>query len=192
VFVSGFLKYHLIASGGANNSKLSLQERAAIRKAEEEGTAYGAPGGYNKAQEAGYNNAYQQPQSPVGPPAYGANSGSAMIDATPMNAQEKPNYNYNSVPMAPPAPPAISNRGMAGGHAAYVTALYDYTAQAEGDLSFHKGDQIEIVERTQDVNDWWTGRLSGVTGVFPGKCKGSLTGETFVHFFFYDVGNYVE
>ncbi|KAI8890272.1 BAR-domain-containing protein [Backusella circina FSU 941] len=167
-------KAWLAVSGGGNNSKLSLQERAAIRKAEEEGTAGygGVPGGYdNKAQEAGYgyNNAYQSPSSPIGPPAYGANVGSAIIDATPMNPQEKPSYNYNAIPGAPPAPPAISNRGMAGGHASYVTALYDYAAQAEGDLSFHKGDRIEIVERTQDVNDWWTGRVNGVTGVFPGN-----------------------
>lgn len=50
-----------------------------------------------------------------------------------------------------------------------MLALYDYDAQAEGDLSFKKDDKIELVERTQDANDWWTGRLRGVIGVFPGK-----------------------
>ncbi len=49
------------------------------------------------------------------------------------------------------------------------TALYDYSAQAEGDLSFAAGTVIEIVQRTADANGWWTGRANGVTGVFPGN-----------------------
>lgn len=51
----------------------------------------------------------------------------------------------------------------------YVVALYDYDALAEGDLSFRKDDKIELVNRTQDANDWWTGKLRGQTGVFPGE-----------------------
>lgn len=51
----------------------------------------------------------------------------------------------------------------------WCTALYDYTAQADGDLSFSTGDRIEILQRTADANGWWTGRLRGVEGVFPGN-----------------------
>jgi len=69
----------------------------------------------------------------------------------------------------------------------FVVALYDFEAQvrvfifdqsnyshihlspkAEGDLSFSVGDKIEIVERTNSAEDWWTGRLNGAQGVFPG------------------------
>ncbi|CAI4704982.1 CQS_1a_G0042240.mRNA.1.CDS.1 [Saccharomyces cerevisiae] len=50
-----------------------------------------------------------------------------------------------------------------------VTALYDYQAQAAGDLSFPAGAVIEIVQRTPDVNEWWTGRYNGQQGVFPGN-----------------------
>ncbi|GAB1313864.1 BAR adaptor protein Hob1 [Madurella fahalii] len=50
-----------------------------------------------------------------------------------------------------------------------VTALYDYSAQAEGDLSFRAGDTIEIVTRTANENEWWTGRLRGKQGQFPGN-----------------------
>jgi amphiphysin len=49
-----------------------------------------------------------------------------------------------------------------------VTALYDYAAQAEGDLSFRAGDVIEVVSRTQNGNEWWTGRVEGREGQFPG------------------------
>ncbi|KAG9325201.1 hypothetical protein KVV02_002055 [Mortierella alpina] len=50
-----------------------------------------------------------------------------------------------------------------------AVALYDYDAQQEGDLSFRKDDRIEIVDRTADVNGWWTGRLNGRQGAFPGN-----------------------
>ena len=42
-------------------------------------------------------------------------------------------------------------------------------AQADGDLSFKTGDRIEIVKKTESQEDWWTGRLNGVEGVFPGN-----------------------
>ena len=48
-------------------------------------------------------------------------------------------------------------------------ALYDYEAQAEGDLSFATGEIIEIVERGATENEWWVGRISGRQGQFPGE-----------------------
>jgi hypothetical protein len=51
----------------------------------------------------------------------------------------------------------------------YVVALYDFAAQADGDLDFKVGDRIEVIERTENAEDWWTGRLNGRTGVFPGN-----------------------
>ncbi|KAJ5668604.1 uncharacterized protein N7477_007174 [Penicillium maclennaniae] len=49
----------------------------------------------------------------------------------------------------------------------WVTALYDYEAQAHGDLGFSAGDVIEIVHRTESQNEWWTGRIDGREGQFP-------------------------
>jgi amphiphysin len=45
--------------------------------------------------------------------------------------------------------------------------LYDYTAQAEGDLTFRVGDRIEIVKKGEEGNEWWVGRLNGAEGQFP-------------------------
>ncbi|OLL22276.1 Regulator of cytoskeleton and endocytosis RVS167 [Neolecta irregularis DAH-3] len=67
----------------------------------------------------------------------------------------------------PPLPP-IKPKPLSGSKE-YVTALYDYVAQASGDLSFSAGDKIEVIKKTNDVNEWWTGRLNGVTGIFPGN-----------------------
>ena len=50
-----------------------------------------------------------------------------------------------------------------------ATALYDYEAQAAEDLSFVAGDVIEIVKRGASENEWWTGRLRGQEGQFPGN-----------------------
>ncbi|KAI9496146.1 hypothetical protein BDB00DRAFT_882178 [Zychaea mexicana] len=160
-------KAWLSASGGSNNSKLSLKERAAMRQQEQQQ----------------YNNdgdGYASSSAP--PPAYGA-AGGTTIDATPMAYGSKENTSYSSPSYAntnnnntyhqrstsrsgpsPPPPPPIANKA-----SAYVVALYDYDAQADGDLSFRKDDKIELIERTADENDWWTGRLRGVTGIFPGN-----------------------
>lgn len=73
---------------------------------------------------------------------------------------------------APPPPPAAKPRPPpppATRAVIYVTALYDYAATAEGDLTFATGDRIELVKKTDSSEDWWTGRINGVEGVFPGN-----------------------
>ena len=68
----------------------------------------------------------------------------------------------------PPPPKPKPSRLSATPKTETVTALYDYSAQAEGDLSFRAGDSIEIITRTGNDNEWWTGRLQGKQGQFPG------------------------
>ncbi|WOO81199.1 Regulator of cytoskeleton and endocytosis [Vanrija pseudolonga] len=69
---------------------------------------------------------------------------------------------------APPPPPPLKPKPGAAAKV-YCTAIFDYEAQAAGDLSFSAGDRIEIVERTDSAEDWWTGRLDGRQGIFPGN-----------------------
>ncbi|KAF8525245.1 BAR-domain-containing protein [Hysterangium stoloniferum] len=68
---------------------------------------------------------------------------------------------------APPPPPPLKPKPKPA--VQYVVALYDFQAQADGDLDFMTGDRIEIVERTPSQEDWWTGKLNGRQGVFPGN-----------------------
>ncbi|KAI5480894.1 BAR adaptor protein [Pseudohyphozyma bogoriensis] len=68
----------------------------------------------------------------------------------------------------PPPPPPNKPR-MGGPQVTYVTALYDYAATADGDLSFNAGDKIELVKKTDSAEDWWTGKVNGQQGVFPGN-----------------------
>ncbi|KAJ8091332.1 BAR adaptor protein Hob1 [Marasmius tenuissimus] len=70
---------------------------------------------------------------------------------------------------APPPPPPLKPKPQLAPKPQIVVALYDFDAQADGDLSFKVGDRIEIVEKTTSSEDWWTGRLNGQQGVFPGN-----------------------
>ncbi|KAJ6569581.1 hypothetical protein B0H19DRAFT_1209479 [Mycena capillaripes] len=74
-----------------------------------------------------------------------------------------------STKRAPPPPPPLKPKPKIAPKIQYVVALYDFEAQADGDLSFSTGDRIEVVERGASAEDWWTGRLNGRQGVFPGN-----------------------
>ncbi|XP_066517211.1 intersectin-1 isoform X4 [Hoplias malabaricus] len=43
-------------------------------------------------------------------------------------------------------------------------AMYTYESNEQGDLTFQQGDVITVLKRE---GDWWTGTVSGKTGVFP-------------------------
>ncbi|CCD44206.1 similar to reduced viability upon starvation protein [Botrytis cinerea T4] len=70
---------------------------------------------------------------------------------------------------APPPPKPKPSRLSGAPPAETATALYDYEAQAEGDLSFGAGETIEIVTRTSNENEWWIGKIHGKQGQFPGN-----------------------
>jgi amphiphysin len=75
----------------------------------------------------------------------------------------------------PPPPKPKPSRLAGTPHVETVTALYDYSAQAEGDLNFRAGDIIEVVTRTANDNEWWIGKLQGKQGQFPGKFIMTMT-----------------
>lgn len=63
----------------------------------------------------------------------------------------------------PPPPPKRlpSSQGL------WVTALYDFAGQGQGDLAFREGDKIKVVQKTESTDEWWEGELRGVQGSFP-------------------------
>ncbi|EMC99108.1 hypothetical protein BAUCODRAFT_65537 [Baudoinia panamericana UAMH 10762] len=65
-----------------------------------------------------------------------------------------------------PAPP-IPIKRIQSSQATYVTAVYDFEGQNEGDLAFREGDRIKVVKKTDSVDDWWEGELRGRVGSFP-------------------------
>ncbi|KAH8917367.1 BAR-domain-containing protein [Atractiella rhizophila] len=91
-------------------------------------------------------------------------AGAAGISRSASTATAPPPYTAASTTgatgtkRAPPPPPALKPKPPPPPAAkVYVTALYDFEAQADGDLSFKAGDKIELVTRTDSTEDWWTG-----------------------------------
>ncbi|KAI4174968.1 MAG: hypothetical protein LQ343_001995 [Gyalolechia ehrenbergii] len=70
---------------------------------------------------------------------------------------------------APPPPKPKPARFSGAPPVERAEALYDYEAQAAGDLSFSTGDVIEITQKGASENEWWTGKLNGQEGQFPGN-----------------------
>ncbi|KAG8930715.1 hypothetical protein FRC01_002365 [Tulasnella sp. 417] len=102
------------------------------------------------------------------PPPYSP----AGAGATPSLARSASATSGVGLKKAPPPPPPVKPKpAPAPKPVVYVTALYDFDAQAEGDLSFRAGDRIEIVQRSESADDWWTGKVNGQQGVFPGKSQ---------------------
>lgn len=68
-----------------------------------------------------------------------------------------------------PSRPATSkpNFGTQKPKANQAIALYTFKGVQSGDLPFNKGDVIDIIQKSQTSDDWWTGRNNGVTGIFP-------------------------
>lgn len=86
---------------------------------------------------------------------------------------------YSSTPMTPGSiagkkkpPPPPPKKFPSQQMAQYVTALYDFDGQGEGDLAFREGDRIKVVKKTESEMDWWEGELRGRKGAFPANyCK---------------------
>jgi amphiphysin len=64
-------------------------------------------------------------------------------------------------PPPPPPKPSI------GGKPEYVVAMYDFAGQNEGDLPFQAGMKIKVVKKTDSLEDWWEGEVTGRKGMFP-------------------------
>jgi amphiphysin len=122
--------------------------------------AYGQPG-YTNQQAYGQQPAYGQP-------AYGQQPDYGQQPAYGQPANLSP-AGYPLEKKTPPAPPSKPQNLGNPSVVEYCTALYDYVPQAQGDLPIKAGERIEIVQRTTDANGWWTGKLNGQVGVFPGN-----------------------
>jgi len=135
-----------IKSDGWEAGTFAGKSKYAIERDREKKSATGNYGTYRPS-----TNSSEPPPPPYSPPHNGVTPALAAAAAG-----KKP----------PPPPPAPKPAGLAA-KKEHAVALYDYTAQAEGDLSFRAGDRIEIVQKGQGENEWWVGKLNGKEGQFP-------------------------
>ncbi len=64
-------------------------------------------------------------------------------------------------------PPPVPVKRSSSSSVVYVTALYNFDGENDGDLAFREGDQIRVTKKTESVNGWWEGELEGRKGAFP-------------------------
>ena len=133
--------------------------------------AYGQAPAYGQTPAYGQQAVQTPPSSTAGNYGYPADvKNPAGPGAVPAAAASAPAYTATA-PAYTAATPAYTAATPPASSAAtgqeLCTALYDYTAQAAGDLSFKTGDKIVIIDRTAGQNGWWTGSHNGATGVFP-------------------------
>uniref|UniRef100_A0A668AQG6 Intersectin 2b n=1 Tax=Myripristis murdjan TaxID=586833 RepID=A0A668AQG6_9TELE len=57
-----------------------------------------------------------------------------------------------------------------------VIAMYDYTAANDDEMSFSKGQLINVLDKNNP--DWWKGEVNGVTGLFPTNYVKMTTAES--------------
>ncbi|SCU85398.1 LADA_0D07272g1_1 [Lachancea dasiensis] len=79
-----------------------------------------------------------------------------LVPTTYVDIREK------SAAIAPPAPRPRKNAPASR----VVSALYDYVAQEDGELSISEGDKVTIL-KDDDGSGWTYGELRGVKGLFP-------------------------
>ncbi|KAK5112062.1 hypothetical protein LTR85_011643 [Meristemomyces frigidus] len=104
------------------------------------------------------------------PPPYSPETANALA-STDITRASSTGSNWTSAAKskAAPPPPKPKPGALKGSSVETVTALYDYEAQAEGDLSFSAGEVIEVVQRTNNDNEWWVGKIGARQGQFPGN-----------------------
>lgn len=150
---------HQMMAGGAPGLSSASGATSPVLSAPAEGLPQYTPGQVGNNYGYGNEKATYQPQPQYGQPAVQQPQYGQPAVAQPQYGQPA------AVPAAVPAPTYTAPAAAA---VPTCTALYDYTAQAQGDLTFTAGAVIEIVEQG-DPNGWWTGRYNGQTGAFPGN-----------------------
>lgn len=146
---------HFKTTGGKSRSKYEVQR----------------PSIGGSAKPLAIENGASPALSPSVPPAYSpaASSSALMVNSA---ANGSGSWGAAAAAKAKPPPPKPKPTRFSGAPMVEtVTALYDYEAQAAGDLSFNAGDVIEIVQRTANENEWWTGKIGTKQGQFPGRPK---------------------
>ncbi|KAI8144000.1 hypothetical protein BJV82DRAFT_92214 [Fennellomyces sp. T-0311] len=122
----------------------------------------------------------RQSQQPPAPRAYAPPAPKTYAPPAPAQQYHSPSQAYPSpapttspppayhAPAPPPVAPRLPPPPPAPKPAEPIArALYAYKGEQPGDLSFEEGAIITIIEKTDNQQDWWTGRIGKEQGVFP-------------------------
>jgi len=126
----------------------TYEEQPAEEQPQEEQSSWGATETYE-----------EQPQEEQPAETYEEQPAETYEEQPAETYEEQPAETYEEQPAE------TYDEGGAGGEG-QARALYDYEAAQEGDLGFHEGDIITLID-TSDPSGWWVGELNGYQGTFP-------------------------
>ncbi|MGH0131536.1 UNVERIFIED_CONTAM: hypothetical protein FKN15_046693 [Acipenser sinensis] len=109
-----------------------------------------------------FKSPFNNNSSATGSASQSAKAGSAAAAAV-VGCQRSPSP-------SPASAPAVSG---------YWTAVFDYDASAEDELSLRKGDCVEVLSKDSLVSGdegWWTGKIEERVGIFPSNYVSSGQG----------------
>ncbi|XP_015179867.1 PREDICTED: mitogen-activated protein kinase kinase kinase 11-like isoform X1 [Polistes dominula] len=101
---------------------------------------------------------------------YGRTSSNNMSDSSVSDTHSGGTARTVSQQTSPSHGTHSSSRSRQDNSSTIFTALYDYVAQGEDELSLQRGETVEVLSKDSKISGdegWWTGKIHGKVGIFP-------------------------
>ena len=102
--------------------------------------------------------------------AYGNSNGRDEVSSSRTISTTQQTSNRSSPVKHKPSPFSRKNDSKKGSIVSLWTALYDYEAQGEDELSLRRGEIVEVLSKDSKISGdegWWTGKIGDKVGIFP-------------------------
>ncbi|XP_043503567.1 mitogen-activated protein kinase kinase kinase 11-like isoform X2 [Polistes fuscatus] len=101
---------------------------------------------------------------------YGRTSSNNMSDSSVSDTHSGGTARTVSQQTSPSHGTHSSSRSRQDNSSTIFTALFDYVAQGEDELSLQRGETVEVLSKDSKISGdegWWTGKIHGKVGIFP-------------------------
>ncbi|XP_034951157.1 mitogen-activated protein kinase kinase kinase 11-like isoform X2 [Chelonus insularis] len=101
---------------------------------------------------------------------YGRTSSNNMSDSSVSDTHSGGTARTVSQQTSPSHATHSSSHSRQDNSATIFTALYDYNATCEDELSLQRGETVEVLSKDSKISGdegWWTGKIRGKVGIFP-------------------------
>ncbi|XP_076671235.1 mitogen-activated protein kinase kinase kinase 11 isoform X1 [Andrena cerasifolii] len=101
---------------------------------------------------------------------YGRTSSNNMSDSSVSDTHSGGTARTVSQQTSPSHGTHSSSQSRQDNSSTFFTALFDYVAQGEDELSLQRGETVEVLSKDSKISGdegWWTGKIHGKVGIFP-------------------------
>ncbi|XP_076290491.1 mitogen-activated protein kinase kinase kinase 10 isoform X6 [Lasioglossum baleicum] len=101
---------------------------------------------------------------------YGRTSSNNMSDSSMSDTHSGGTARTVSQQTSPSHGTHSSSQSRQDNSSTIFTALFDYVAQGEDELSLQRGETVEVLSKDSKISGdegWWTGKIHGKVGIFP-------------------------